>query len=95
MDTQKEYQKKVEAKLEEWNAEVDKLKAKAKQEKVDAESDYKKEISIFEEKKEELQARLHKLQGASEHAWEDMKEGIEKATKELQQSFDRAYKKIA
>lgn len=95
MENKKAYRQKFEAKMDEWQAEVDKLKAKAKQKKLDAETDYKDEIETFRKKREELKIKLNKLEETGEGAWEELKQGIEKSSRELKNSLDRAIKKFS
>lgn len=95
MENREAYRKKIEAKLDEWKAEADKLRAKAKQKQVDFETDYKKELDQIRVKREELKAKLNKLEEAGEGAWKDLKQGVEKSSRELRKSIDKAIKKIS
>ena len=54
MGMKEAYEKKLQAQLDEWGAEIDKLKAKADKAEADAQLDYYKEI-------EELRTKLHHL----------------------------------
>lgn len=73
------YQQKMQAKLDEWRADIDKLKAKASGASADAQLEFKKHIKTLEGKFEEGKEKLSKFADASEEAWETMKEGIESA----------------
>lgn len=95
MKKREAYRQKIEAKLDEWKAEIDRLKAKARQKQVDVETEYKEELNTLREKREELKRKLDKLEDASEDAWEDIKEGIEKSRKEMKTAFDKALKKFS
>ena len=55
------YQQKMQAKLDEWKAEVDKLKAKASGASADAQLEMNKQIKALESKIEEGKAKLSEL----------------------------------
>lgn len=94
MEKKEAYRQKFQAKLDEWKAEADKLKAKAQQKKIDAETEYGKELNAIRKKREELKAKLKKLEEAGEDAWEDLREGIETSSRELKSAIDKAFKKF-
>jgi uncharacterized phage infection (PIP) family protein YhgE len=73
------YQKKLQAQLDEWSAEVDKLKAKADLAQDDAQLDYHKEIEKLRAMQETGSSKLAELKDASDEAWEDLKVGMDSA----------------
>ena len=77
------YQQKMKAQLDEWKAEIDKLKAKASGASADAQLEMNRQIKALESKTEEGKAKLSALAKASEEAWESMKEGMEAAWSSL------------
>ncbi len=77
MSMKEAYQKKMQAKLDEWGTEIDKLKAKADKAEADAQLEYHKEIERFREKQQAAQQKLDELKESGEDAWEDLKAGIE------------------
>ena len=83
MDDKTAYRQKLEARLEQWRAEIDKLQAKAEEASVDARKDYEKQVEELREQQHETRGRLEELKGASGEAWEDLKEGFEKALDNL------------
>ncbi len=90
MSEKESYQKKLDAKLKEWNAEIDKLKAKAEAAEADAEIEYQKSIDAIQEKKAEAEQKASELRNAGDSAWEDLKTGIESASKELSDALTEA-----
>jgi len=70
---------KMKAKLDEWNAEIDKLEAQSRQKGADVQADYQKRIDDLKDKRKETRQKLDKLQDAGESAWEDLKSGVELA----------------
>ena len=73
------YEKKLQAQLDEWGAEIDKLKAKADNAEADAQLEYYKQIEEFRSMQEEATNKLAELKDAGDDAWEDLKAGIDSA----------------
>ena len=71
------YQKKLQAQLDEWSAEIDKLKAKADRAEADAQLEYYKEIEELRSMQEAASSKLVELKDASDDAWEDLKAGMD------------------
>lgn len=83
MSTKKAYEEKLQAQLDEWNAEIEKLKAKADKAEADARIEYYEQIEKLREQQREAQSRLDEFRRAGEDAWEDLKAGIENARDSL------------
>jgi multidrug resistance efflux pump len=79
MSTKDAYVKKMHAKLDEWNADIDKLKAKAGAAQADAKQEYYKQIEQLELKQNEANQKLDDLKTAGDEAWEDLKAGVDLA----------------
>jgi hypothetical protein len=79
MNDKELYQQKMQARLDEWTAEVDKLKAKGSGASADVQLDMNKQIRVLEGRIEDGKAKLSELTEASEDAWESIKEGVESA----------------
>jgi len=90
MSLKKAYEEKLEAQLKEWNAEIDKLKAKAAKAKADAQITYHEKIAKIKEKKEVVQKKMTELGNAGEDAWEDLRAGVEKAWKNFEDAVKSA-----
>lgn len=90
MSMKKAYEKKLEAKLEEWNADINKLKAKADSAEADTQLEYYKQIDVLRTKQDEAKKKLNELKDASDDAWEDLKVGIESAWESLGSSIKSA-----
>jgi len=88
MSTKDAYKKKIEAELELVQANLQVLKAKAKNTVADMRINYDKEISTIEENYAIMQSKLNELAKSSEGAWEHLKEEIERSWTSL-----RAYAK--
>ncbi len=88
------YQQKMQAQLDEWSAEVDKLKAKASGASADAQLKLNKEIEELEGKIEQGKANLAEIADTSEDAWGSIKKGVESAWDSMKSSFSDAAAKF-
>ncbi len=84
------YEKKLQAQLDECNADMIKLKAKADKVEADAQIEYYKEIEELKSKKASVDQKLFELKEASEDAWEDLKAGADKAWDSLSDAVKSA-----
>lgn len=94
MNEKELYQQKKQAQLDEWKAEVDKLKAKASGASADEQLEWNKKIEALEGKMEEGKAKLAEVADASEDAWESMKDGVESAWDSMKSAFSEAVDKF-
>ena len=94
MNDKELYQQKKQAQLDEWKAEVDKLKAKASGASADAQLELNKQIKALEGKLEEGKTNLAAIANASEDAWESIKEGMESAWDSIKSAFSDAAAKF-
>jgi len=79
MSSRTEYLHKLQAKLEEWNAEIDRLTAKAGEVTADARHEYNDQIMALKAKQAATRKKVEEMQHAGEGAWEDLKSGIERS----------------
>ena len=93
-DKRKAYEEKIDAQLEEWNAQIALLKAKADKGKAEAKIEYYKTIETLQHKQDEARTKLHELKTAGDEAWEDLKTGAEKAWAEVKAAFHIAASKF-
>jgi chromosome segregation ATPase len=90
MSARDEYIQKMKAKLDELNAEISRLEAKAQGAKADLRLRYGDEIRKLEARREEAEARLAEFRQAGENAWQDLKIGIQSAWDILEESIKSA-----
>ena len=83
MSTKDEFVKKMHAKLDGWNADIDALSADADQAahkaEVEARAEYQKQIEALRSKRDQARSKLSEVESASEVAWQDLKAGVELA----------------
>jgi uncharacterized membrane-anchored protein len=82
-NTRDAYVEKMKAKLDEWNSEIAKLEAKAKQNEADARMQFGEQVETLKKKRQATERDLDKLRNASENAWADLKVGVENAASSL------------
>ncbi len=90
----KAYQEKLEAQLEEWNAQIALLIAKADKARSEGKFEYDKIIETLQHKQAETMTKLQDLKASSGEAWEELKVGAEKTWTELKAALDRAASKF-
>ena len=90
MSMKKEYEQKLQAQLDEWGAEIEKLKAKADGLEADKKLEYYQEIEELRSMQESAQEKLTELKNASDDAWQDLKAGIDSAWDSLGDAFKSA-----
>ncbi len=88
------YQQKAEAKLREWQADIDKLRAQADQVTADARIEYDRQIARLVEQQKAASQQFAKMQKASGDAWADMKAGMEKSWAEMSQAMRDAMRRF-
>jgi predicted translin family RNA/ssDNA-binding protein len=85
-----EYVKKLKSQLDQWNAEVAKWEAQAKQAQAGMQAEYQKQLQQYRSRRDEALAQLRKVQSASAEAWSDMMRGTDEAWKKMQEAFAQA-----
>jgi regulator of protease activity HflC (stomatin/prohibitin superfamily) len=90
MSKKEAYEKKVEAKLDEWGAEIDRLKAKSKGAKADAQVEFQEQLEELKTKREAARKKLSDLKNTSGDAWDDVKSGMDSAWQALDKSLESA-----
>ena len=90
MSMKEAYEKKLQGQLDEWSAEIDKLKAKADSAEADAQLEYYKQIEDLRSMQDAAGKKLDELKEASDDAWEDLKAGIDNAWDSLGSSIKSA-----
>jgi DNA anti-recombination protein RmuC len=87
MTKRNEYIKKMKHQLDELNASMGKLEAKATEAKEDARAKYKEEMAKLRHQSKLAGAKLDSLVAASEDTWETMVEEMEKIRDAFTHSF--------
>jgi hypothetical protein len=79
MSMKEAYEKKQQAQLNEWGAQIQKLKAKADVAGADAQVDFYKQIEELRSIQDVANHKLTEIKNTGDEAWEDLKAGMESA----------------
>lgn len=90
MSTRDAYVAKIKAQIDQWNAEIEKYQAQARQAAADVKIEYEEQIADLKGRRDALEERLAALQQAGDEAWEELKDGAEKALMSLKEALARA-----
>ena len=90
MSTRDEYIRKMQAKLEEWNSDIDSLTAKASEVSVDVRRELVEQIASLKAKQAAAHQKIEELQKDGGSAWEDLKAGVDLAWTAIGESIDSA-----
>jgi hypothetical protein len=93
-DKRKAYEEKLAAQLQEWNAQLALLKAKAENAKANLKVEYFTTLEVLQRKRDEGNVKLQELKKAGDGAWEEIKNGMEKSWTEIKTSFHEAVSKF-
>lgn len=90
MNEKNAYEQKQEARLKEWAAEIDKLKARAKRADADARIKLNEEVEEAEAIQKKIEDSLAELRASTDDAWTDIKRGLDEASRSLSSSLRSA-----
>jgi len=90
MSDQQAYIDKYKAQLDQWEAEIESLKAKAAETSAETRIEYEKQIGDLQEKISEHRRKMEEASEAGSDAWQELKAGLDKAFTELQSAWDKA-----
>jgi len=94
MIDKKEMQAKTEAAMKEWQGQIDKLYAQAKEAQGEVAANYRKQIAELEQDRDEMRKKMNEAMDVSADAWKEMQSGFESAWKTISDSFEKARKKM-
>ncbi|GER06831.1 hypothetical protein GCM10007972_11800 [Iodidimonas muriae] len=80
----------LKATLDEWEAELEKMEAKARKFRAEKQAEFDSYVKQARSQRDEAHDRISKLQKASEHAMGDIRKGAEKALDDLNDAMKRA-----
>ena len=95
MSMKQAYVEKIQAGLNEWDTEIEKLKARTDEAGADAKIKYHEQTEKLREEQHDAQAKLDELRASSDDAWEDMKAGVESAWDSLEKAAKDATSRFA
>ncbi len=90
MTSRDEYLDKFKAKLDEWNADIDKLEARAREAQDDARAQYESQLQALRVMRDDALEQYNQVQSAAVDAWDAMAKGTEKAWQAWVDAFEDA-----
>ena len=90
MTNRHEYIEKLKDKLDEWDADIDELEARAQKTTADLKFELEDQITSLKLKRDIAKVKLSELMDAGEEAWEDIKEGADEAWASLKEAIEKA-----
>ena len=88
--TKEEFQKKLETRLKELDAEIAKLREKGGDRKDEAKAKWDQKMTELETKRDAARAKLAEVRDSSAEAWKDVQKGARSAWDELDKAFSDA-----
>ena len=85
-----EFQKKLEARLKDLDAEIAELREKGSDLSDEAKADWDRKMAALEAKREAAHAKLAEVGESSAEAWKDVQQGAQSAWDELEKAFQDA-----
>jgi predicted nucleic acid-binding Zn-ribbon protein len=85
-----EYIDKLKDKLDEWDADIDELEARAQKAKAELKFELEDQITSLKLKRDIAKLKLSEIKDASEEAWEDIKAGAEEAWSDVKEAIEKA-----
>ena len=90
MSERDQYTQKAKVQIDQWNAEIDKMKARFDEAEADAKIEYRKQLDAMRAQRDEAEVKLKEMRNASNDAWNDMQAGFDKAWDSMSGAFDSA-----
>ena len=84
------YIQKLHARLDQWNANIDKLRAKADKAEAGVRQEYFKQIEYLQGRRKEAEGKLAEMRAAGGDAWEDLKIGVGMAWDAMEEAIKSA-----
>lgn len=94
MNEKELYQKKMHVYLDEWKADIQKLKARASKMNADTKIEIHKNVELLQSHITKAKTKMLALTKASDNNWLQIKEGMESSWKITKAAFDEAENKF-
>jgi hypothetical protein len=85
-----EYVQKLKTQLDQWNAEVQRWEAKARESQAHMKQEYEQQLAQLRSRRDEALYQMKLMQNASHDAWQDMMRGADEAWKNMADAFGKA-----
>jgi uncharacterized coiled-coil DUF342 family protein len=85
-----QYVEKMKAKLDMWNAKIEKIEAATRQAGMDSKKEYQDRIQDLQTKRAGVEQKIQDLLKAGDGAWKDLKAGVKSSLKALDKATHSA-----
>lgn len=90
MTAKEEFIKKLHAKIDEWDSEIDRLSVQAALLEMESRAEFYEQIADLKSRRHQMEEKLRKVQQSGEDAWEDFKSGIDLALDSMSEALRSA-----
>ena len=90
MKTKEDYVAMIESQMKNWDAEVDKVSAKAQQVSAEARAHYEEQLKALRADRAAANKKLQYMRAAGESAWQQMQTGMDAAWDSMKKALDKA-----
>ncbi len=94
MTNRDEFVEKLKAKLDDWNADIDRLESELSSLGGEMKDEVGARISKLREHGDEMRKKMGQIHEVSEEAWEEMSRGLDDAWQVLKEGFQKAKEKV-
>jgi DNA repair ATPase RecN len=88
--SREDFVQRLKEKIDLWNADLDRLQARADQASSETRIKYQQQIADLQERRGELEDKMAQLRCAGEGAWDDVKTGMEIAWGSMSEALSSA-----
>ncbi|MFY0991825.1 hypothetical protein [Halomonas sp. C05BenzN] len=90
MNNRDDFIERMKANLDAWNAEIERLAARAREAGEEARVRYHDDIERLKQRRDETRELLEELEQTGEAAWGTLRQGVEESWQRLRKAFDDA-----
>lgn len=91
MTTRHEYIEKLKVKLDEWDADIDELEARAEKTTVELKFEFEDQLKSLRLQRDIARLKLSEIMDASEEAWDDVIQGADEAWSSMRDALEKAW----
>lgn len=90
MSNRDAYIEKMKAQLDQWNAQIAEWEARSKEVQANSRLEYEKQLTAYRQQRDQALEQMHKVQGASADAWQELARGADEAWARMQEALEKA-----
>lgn len=90
MNAKDDYFAMIQSQIRKWDAEVDKLSAKAGQLSADTRARYEEQLKAMRAERDAANKKLQDMRAAGESAWQHLRAGLDASWESMKSALDKA-----